>query len=124
MPPRALALGLTIGALTAGCGDEVERDPYVRANRALLDSVPRFPGAQLTQVSSSGYQANEQTQVMRFYRRTLRRGWRLVDVAAAPSLSLQKGDAYLHILAGGGVIDVEGDHDCYKGGSSPTCFGP
>jgi hypothetical protein len=61
--------------------------------------------------------------VIRFYRRTLRRGWRVVDVSAAPSLSLRESDAYLHIHAGGGVVDLEVDHDRYKGRSSPACFG-
>ena len=36
----------------------VDRDPYVRANQRILDSLPVFPGARLLARRSSGYQAD------------------------------------------------------------------
>jgi hypothetical protein len=51
-------------------------------------------------------------------------GWTVEDVSATPSISVRRGDEYIHVLAGRGTLYVEADHDCYKGGSSPRCFGP
>ena len=105
-----------------------------------------MPGARLVKVDSAPYKGSDvpgagtvgygttrvyavsagtsATAVIAFYRRALRGAWREVDVSAAPSVSLRSGDAYLHVLAGRGRVFVEIDHDCYKGGSSPRCFGP
>ena len=57
--------------------------------------------------------------VVRYYQRELRAEWRVEDISKAPSISMRKGDAYLHVLVGGGVVDVEVDHDC-----RPNCGGP
>jgi hypothetical protein len=143
-----LSVGVAIAAVAVGCGgggDDVDRDGYVKENLALLRTLPSFPGARLGRVEALPYKANEQSDavagywaartdrlptgvrpaaVIAYYRRELRREWRIDDISKAPSISLRKGDAYLHVLAGGGVVDVEVDHDCYKGGSSPTCGGP
>lgn len=38
------------------------------------------------------------TSVIAFYRRALpRRGWRVVDLSTAPSISLRRGDAYTKV---------------------------
>jgi hypothetical protein len=140
---------LLAAALVAGCGDAdpVDRNSYVENNVALLKTVPAFPGAKPGPVDSEPYKNNEQpdaetigygttradevpaatrpSAAIAFYRRALRaRRWKELDVSAAPSVSLRKGDAYLHVLAGRGGVDLEIDHDCYKGGPSPMCFGP
>lgn len=143
---RSLSVAGAIAALAAGCdeGDDVERESYVRANVALLRAVPEFPGARLGKVEALPYRASEQSDaiagywasridrvpggtrpagVIAYYQRELR-PWQVVDLSKAPSISLRKGDAYLHVLAGGGVVHIEVDHDCYKGGASPRCGGP
>lgn len=135
-------------ALVGGCGDEdLERTPYVEKNLALLQAVPAYPSSKRVRFVSSPYRENDTPDarvagygttrvdaissatppaaVIAFYRRTLARdGWRVVDLSKAPSISLRRRDAYLHILAGRGEVDVEADHNCYKGRSSPSCFGP
>jgi hypothetical protein len=143
---RSLALLAVAGALACGCDRGVDRDRYVERNMALLKTLPAFPGARLVKFASTPYKGNElpgartigygttgvysvssatrPRSVIAFYRRALRGSWRVVDISAAPSISLQKGDAYLHVLSGPGEVLVEVDHDCYKGGTSPRCFGP
>jgi len=138
-----LALSL-VAAAVAGCGG-LDRDEYVDKNLALLKQVPAFPGARLVRVESAPYEDGDTpdadtigygttrlyklpdraspNDVISFYRQALR-GWRVVDLSMAPSLSLRKGDAYLHLLPSGEQLIVEIDHDCYKGGPSPRCFGP
>jgi hypothetical protein len=44
-------------------------------------------------------------------------GWRVVDASAAPSLSLVRGTAYVHVLAGDREYAVSVDHD------APGCPG-
>jgi hypothetical protein len=144
MARRLLALSLVVVAAVAGCGG-LDRDEYVDKNLALLKQVPAFPGARLVRVESAPYEDGDTSDadtigygttrlyklpdrtspndVITFYRQTLR-GWRVVDLSMAPSLSLRKGDAYLHVLPSGEQLIVEIDHDCYKGGPSPRCFGP
>jgi hypothetical protein len=61
--------------------------------------------------------------IIRFYRRHMR-SWRVEDVSETPSISLSRGDAYVHVLAGEDQFVVEVDHDCFKGGNHPRCFGP
>ena len=137
------ALGLAT-ACGSGARDEV-RAPYVRKNLALLRSIPVVPHAKLVQTASTPYREREQddapvkgygtTQVYNlpngthaesaidFYRRALAGRW--TEVAGSDEyVSLKRGDAYLHILAGRGQLYVEVDHDCYKGDPSPHCFGP
>ena len=145
----AAILAVTTSALVAtACGtgarDEA-RAPYVRENVALLTSLPVVPHAKLVRTASNPYREREQddapvkgygtTQVYNlpngthaesaidFYRRALDGRW--TEVAGSDEyVSLKRGDAYLHILAGGGRLYVEIDHDCYKGDPSPHCFGP
>ena len=146
MSRRLPAVLAAAAALVAGCGGGVDRDSYVEKNLALLKTVPPFPGASLVKVDSAPYKGSDipgartigygttrvyavsaatpSTAVIAFYRRALRGAWRVLDVSAAPSVSLRSGDAYLHVFAGDGQVFVEIDHDCYKGGSSPRCFGP
>jgi hypothetical protein len=143
---RSFGIALAAAAvLVSGCGD-VDRDSYVKKNVAVLKTVPTFPGARPGGFESGPYKggdnagartigygttridtlpgATRPAKVIAFYRRALRGAWQIVDDSAAPSLSLRKGDAYLHVLPGGGEVYLEIDHDCYKGGSSPRCFGP
>ena len=117
----------------------------MKANVALLRALPAFPGARLGKVEALPYRADEQSDaiagywasridrppggtspatVIAYYQRELRPAWQVVDLSKAPSLSARKGDAYVHVLAGGGVVHIEVDHDCYKGGASPRCGGP
>jgi hypothetical protein len=133
-----------LALLVSGCGG-IDRDRYVARNVALLNSLPFVPGARATRTDSSPYKNNDTAaahtigygttrlyrlprrvtpeRAVRFYRTHLV-GWKVEDVSAAPSLSVSRGDAYVHVLAGGGKLYVEVDHDRFKGGSSPRCFGP
>jgi hypothetical protein len=143
MPWRPFAL-IAAATIACGCGG-TDRAAYVRKNVALLQTVPRLPGAHLVRLESAPYKDNDTpsartigygttridalpprttpSQVVAFYRRKLR-GWRVVDTSSAPSISLRKGDAYLHVLPGRRRVFLELDHDCYKGSPSPRCFGP
>ena len=106
----------------------------------MLRSLPTYPGAQAGKVELLPYKANEQSDAIagywssrtdrlpagtkagaaiRFYRRELQEDWQIEDISKAPSISMRKGDAYLHVLAGDGEVDVEVDHDC-----TPGCGGP
>lgn len=145
----AAVLATTTSALVAtACGSgarDEARAPYVRENLALLRSLPVVPHAKLIRTGSNPYREREQdhapvkgygtTQVyslpsrthaesaIGFYRRALNGRW--TEVAGSHEyVSLKRGDAYLHILAGRGRLYVEVDHDCYKGDHSPHCFGP
>jgi hypothetical protein len=143
---RSVGLVLVVAAMhVGGCGSDVDRAPYVEKNQALLESVPSFPGAKQGGFESTPYKGSDNSgaaiigygttrvdtlpagtrtaKAIAFYRRALGGTWEIVDVSEAPSLSLRKGDAYLHLLFGGGEVLAEIDHDCYKGGSSPRCFG-
>ena len=136
-----------LAALVAGCGagDDVERGPYVSANLALLDTLPAVPGARVIGTSSSayrdgdnpgartaGYGTSREYRLPRgtsgaaavdHYRRALTPAW--TEVAGSREyVSLRRGDAYLHVLAGRGRLSAEIDADCYKSDSSPHCFGP
>lgn len=148
MSARAVALLSAAVALAAGCGDEdVARTGYVKKNLALLEVVAPFPDSKRLRVVSSPYKENDTPDariagygttrvhalpsgtrpgaIIGFYRRTLpQRGWRVLDLSEAPSISLRRRDVYLHIVAGLGAVDVEVDHNCYKGRSYPSCFGP
>jgi hypothetical protein len=139
----ATSSALVVTACGSGAQDEV-RAPYVRENLALLRSIPAVPHAKLVRTESNPYRESEQddapvtgygtTRVYNlsrgthaesavgFYRRALADRW--TEVAGSREyVSLKHGDAYLHILAGRGRLDVEVDHDCYKGDASPHCFG-
>ena len=142
-----LVIGMASAAVTNGCGqhNDVARNPYVRKNLATLKTIPPFPSAKLIRVDSTPWRRTEQADapivgyattriydlpvgtqahaVVAFYRWRLRARWK--EVAGSQEyVSLRKGDAYLHILAGRGRAYLEIDHDCYKGGDSPQCFGP
>lgn len=133
--------------MLAGCGggDGIDRGPYVSRNVALLDRLPAVPGAQAIGTSSSAYRDGDNpgaqvagygtsrtyrlprgassAEAVDHYRRTLTPAW--TEVAGTGEyVSLRRGDAYLHVLAGRGRVIAEIDADCYKGGSSPHCFGP
>lgn len=147
MAVRSLIGVVVLATALAGCGGSaVERGSYVRSNVVLLNTVPVFPGASLRTVSSSPYKGTEfagadtigygttrtfalrrsasPKNVIAFYRRALLGRWQLVATSAGQYGSWRNGDAYLHILAGPRRLLVVVDHDCYKGGPSPRCFGP
>ena len=141
-------LGAVAVLVATACGSgarDAARAPYVRENLALLKSLPIFPHATLVRTVSNPYREREQddapvtgygtTQLYRlpsgthagpavdFYRLALRGRW--TEVAGSDEyVSLKRGDAYLHVLAGRGRLYVEVDYDCYKGDPSPHCFGP
>jgi hypothetical protein len=148
MPARLLSVTVAVAVAAVGCSEDgggVDRASYVKKNLAVLETVPPFPGARAVGVQSVAYRATEQSDavagygtirgyhtpartrpssVVAFYRRELRQDWRVVDVSTVPTVSLRRGDAYLYIMAGPGGVNIEIDHDCYKGGPSPVCFGP
>jgi hypothetical protein len=139
---------LIVAVAVPASGDAIDRKSYIEQNLALLRTVPAFRGARLLRVDESGYKANELSDaivgygttreyslrrsvrpgvVIAFYRRVLRHSWRVLDVFRSrglAQLNLRRGNAYLEVLATRGHVDVEVDHDCYKGGRSPVCFGP
>jgi hypothetical protein len=145
----AALLAATMSALVAtACGsrapDEV-RAPYVRENLALLRSIPAVPHARLVRTESGPYRESEQddapikgygttrvynlprgmhaASAVDFYRRALAGRW--TEVAGSHQyVSLKRGDAYLHILAGRGRLYVEVDYDCYKATPPLTVSAP
>jgi len=142
---RSIWLGgvVVIAAVASGCADDssdLDRESYGKKNLALLRSLPTYPGARPGKVELLPYKANEQSDAIagywssrtdklpsgtkagaavRYYQRELRPDWEVEDISKAPSISMRKGDAYLHVLAGSGEVDVEVDHDC-----TPGCGGP
>jgi hypothetical protein len=130
---------VVVALVPAGCGD-VDRESYTEKNVSLLRTLPTYPGARpVGKVDHSGYKANEHSDAIvgyfssrtfklpagtkagaavRYYQRELD-DWKVEDISKAPSISLRKGDAYLHVLAGEGEVDLEVDHDC-----TPGCGGP
>ena len=143
MRSSSLVVLVLISAVAVGCADgssNLDRESYGKKNMAVLRSLPTYPGAQPGKVELLPYKANEQSDavagywsartdklpdgtkagaVVRYYQRELRAEWQVEDISQAPSISMRKGDAYLHVLVGGGVVDVEVDHDC-----TPNCGGP
>lgn len=144
---------IALAAWTIGCdeaGGDVDRDFYVAQNRALLRTIPAFPGATRgTTITSSAYQLTELTdapagystgrtdrlryrpppsRVIAYYRRKLRPDWHpdrsLPGGVGSFWINLRKGDAHLYVMVGGGVVDLDVDHDCFKGGPTPRCGGP
>ena len=133
---------MSLGAVACG---GLDRSEYVRKNLRLLDSLPVPPGAHVKRTESSAYKDTDSAgaktigygttrvyvlpasltprSAIDFYRRRLP-GWHVEDLSEAPSISLSRGDAYIHVLAGPGEFIVEVDHNCFKGGSHPRCFGP
>src|ERR671930_2159967 len=128
----AAVLAATVSALVAtACGSgarDEARAPYVRENLALLRSLPVVPHAKLVRTASNPYREREQddapvkgygtTQVYNlrsgthaesaidFYRRALDGRW--TEVAGSDEyVSLKRGDAYIHVLAGRGRLYVE-----------------
>ena len=146
MRSSAIALGFLLVFTCAACGRAVDRNDYVQKNLRLLDSLPTPGGAHPLRTDSQGYPGRDAPgadiigygttrtyslspkmdagNIVAFYRRSLREPWQVVDVSAAPSVSLRRGDSYIHVLAGKRRLFVEVDHDCFKGDSSPRCFGP
>lgn len=124
-----------ISTAFTGCAADTNGASYVARNTAALEQVPSYPGARLARVSSipyknapellqgiapaSGYRTlriSELSQdaapgdVVRFYRRELRRdGWRQID-ASRRHLSMRNGDAYLHVLVGSDRLTLWIDH--------------
>ncbi len=144
---RAGALPVLVATLSlavVACGG-VDRSDYVRKNLRLLDSLPVPTGAHVKRTESAPYQDSElpgaktigyrtsrvfepaasasPRSTIEFYRRHML-GWHVEDLSEAPSISLNRGDAYVHALAGPEEVVVEVDHNCFKGGSHPRCFGP
>jgi hypothetical protein len=142
-----VVLGVALAAVV-GCDEspsDLDRDAYVGQNRELLRTIPPFPGARPGKTTSSGYALTEQSEaiagystyrtdklprdarpsaVTAYYRRKLRPEWQVLDGREGQWRNFRKGDAFLHLLVSGGVVDLNVDHDCYKGGPTPRCGGP
>ena len=67
---------LVAALLIAGCGSTKKPDPYQRANVALLDALPIYPGSTAPETTSSG------TSTTRF----AARDWRLPAGRAAETV--------------------------------------
>lgn len=129
-----------------GCGG-VDKADYLFKNRGLFLEVPDYPGARLLSAGSwphkrwrdsllaplapvTGYSSTRTYRLPRgaspravidFYDHRLGDDWQTVAKARARYLSTRRGDAYLHILVSPTRIRLSLDHDCYKGGSAPSC---
>jgi hypothetical protein len=138
----AIALFATIGLLACSERD-VDRDGYVRANEAVLASVPAESRAELAGTTSAPYYKEDgagapiagytTTQVYRlapgstpeavaaFYERELPTGWQLVERlpaqgGAGPVLNFRRGRAALSVNlenASHGTYELTADHDAY-----------
>jgi hypothetical protein len=109
-------LGLTLAFATAGCGG-ADRGKYVGANERLFKRLPTLPGARLEHETSTAYRAKENGPVVgyvtrfdlklppgatdgsvsSFFRKQLRRDWRLVEVIDGPVLNFRSSRAFVSI---------------------------
>lgn len=62
--------------------------------------------------------------IIAFYRRVLQNRWQLLQVYPGFQLNFKRGNAYLEVSTAPGHVELKIDYDCYKGSSSPECFGP
>ena len=134
--PLALAL-VALALVARACGNrDVDKGAYISANKALFQTLPVFPGAQLREQSSSPYHAGEDGQgpiagyttlfefklprdaragdVARFYRRQLEPRWRLVESLGGPVLNFRKRRSSVSINLEGRrthLLEVAVDHD-------------
>ena len=113
------------------CSPGPDRDSYIRANLRAMAQIPVYPRSTLAGTHTSacrerdgaytkavGYWTTvtytlppraESREVIDFFKRELA-SWRLEQQSAAPSLSLRKGDDYVHILVAPGEYTVGIDH--------------
>ena len=113
----ALLVPATVAAAACAVGGP-DRDSYVKANEALFQQLPKFPGARLREEVSAPYSAQEDgptvgyttrfvydlpqnadaSAVTRFYRRRLRPKWQLVE-ELGPVNNYRNGHAFVSVNA-------------------------
>jgi hypothetical protein len=95
---------LAAAALLAGCGSK-KADPYDRANVALLDAVPVYPGAAEPRTTTSGTadtkfgardwtlpQGAAEDAVVKWYERALqKRGWKITGESFGTIRATRRG---------------------------------
>jgi hypothetical protein len=123
--------------LIAGCGSrQADRGADVKANEALFRQLPRFPGARVARATSSPRAAGEDkpvtgyvtrfelrmppgasaASVVRFYERTMRPRWRLVERLDGPVLNFRRGQALVSVNLENlpyGSAEIAVDHSSY-----------
>jgi hypothetical protein len=119
----------------AGCGGG-DRKAYVKANEALFERLPRFPGSRVEDETTTTYHTEESgpvagystrfeltlpsqataDDVAAFYRRRLGPQWRLVENLGGSVLNYRSGKAFLSVNlenAGVHMLEIAVDHDYY-----------
>ncbi len=114
--PLRLGAALCVAAFAPGCGSSVDRSSYIAQNLALIRGVPAVPGSRLVRVDETGYKNGEAAWATTV-------GYGTLQVYPGFQLNFTRGDAYLEVFATQRHVEVKNDHNCYKGGSSPVCFG-
>ena len=133
-----VAVVLVVPLAAAACGGGgPDRDSYVRANEALLNQLPSYPGAKLRETVSEPARAEEAGPVVgyttrhefvlpegtqaedvaSFYRQRLNADWRLVERLDGPVLNYRNGHAGVSInLEGwrGRQLELTVDHNYYR----------
>ena len=109
---------------------------YVKANEALFEQLPRFPGSRVEDETTTAYHADESGPVAgystrfdlalppratadavgSFYRRRLGPQWRLVENLGGSVLNFRKGRAFLSVNlenADVQMLEIAVDHEYY-----------
>jgi hypothetical protein len=136
----AAAPVVAIAAALAGCVfGSVDRERYVKANEALFEQLPSFPGTRITSETSHAYRESENGPVVgyttlvllalpkeatpeavaAFFESRLSPEWRLVSrvdeppFAAGPILNFRKGEALVSVNLEswrGHILEIAVDH--------------
>ena len=105
---------LVVGLVGCGGGD---RKAYVKANEALFEQLPRYPGSRVESQTTTAYRAEEGGPVAgygtrfdlalpraataeavgAYYRRHLGPRWRLVENLGNSVLNFRKGKAFVSV---------------------------
>ncbi|HEY6960819.1 MAG TPA: hypothetical protein VI408_02900 [Gaiellaceae bacterium] len=113
-----LLLLLAAAAVLAGCGSK-KTDPYARANVALLDRVPAYPGSAAPRTTTSGasntqFGARDWTlpanatarAVVRWYEQALpKRGWKITGESFG-TLRAVRGGAAISVGVRGRKLEI------------------
>jgi hypothetical protein len=134
---RGLAVAVAV-VLIVGCGSgRADRGADVKANEALFRQLPRLPRARVARVTSSPRAGGEDkpvagyvtrfelrlpggtsaASVVRFYERTMRPRWRLIERLDGPVLNFRRREALVSVNLENvafGSAEIAVDHSSYS----------
>jgi hypothetical protein len=132
----AAAAAVALAVALAGCGGGVQCRSYVKANHALFERLPTYPGARLRTETSTAYRSDDSGPVSgygtrfeldlppsataatvgAFYRRRLEPQWRLVERLDGPVLNFRRARAFVSINLDNAPVhrlEIAVDHSYY-----------